>query len=82
MRTQQRDRLVAHLRECGIEVLISWSKPMHHQEALGLRNFHLPQTEEISKEVVSLPLNTEISDEQVEYVIECVQEFYKRQSSL
>lgn len=77
VRAQHRDKLVAHLRECGIEVLISWPKPMHHQEALGLGHFHLPETEEISKEVISLPLNTEISNEQVEFVIESIRNFYK-----
>ena len=77
VQAQQRDRLAAYLKECGIEVLISWPKPMHHQEALGLGHFHLPETERISREVVSLPLNPELSDEQVEYVIESVRNFYK-----
>ena len=80
IRCQQRDKLVEHLKECGIEVLISWPKPMHHHEALGLKHFKLPETEKISKEVVSLPMNTEISNEQVEYVINCVRNFYKKES--
>jgi len=76
VRAQDRDRLVDHLRKSGIEVLISWPKPMHRQEALGLGHFHLPETEKISKEVVSLPLNTEISNKQVEFVIESICGFY------
>jgi len=48
---QRAYRLVEHLRQCGIEVLISWPKPMHHQQALGLMHFHLPETEKISQEV-------------------------------
>ncbi len=75
---QERDRLVAHLGECGIEIIISWPIPMHHQKGLGLGHFHLPQTEKISREVLSLPLNTEISNEQVEYVIESIRNFYRR----
>jgi len=78
VRAQERDRLVQHLRDSGIEVLISWPKPLHHHEALGLGHFHLPETERISREVVSLPLNTEVSNEQVEYVVESVSKFYKR----
>jgi len=78
VRTQERDDFVAHLEACGIEVLISWAKPMHHHEALGLKHFSLPETEKISNEVVSLPMNTEISDKQVEYVIDCVRDFYKK----
>ena len=77
VRSQERDKLVAHLKECGIEILISWSKPMHHQKALCLGHFHLPKTERISKEVLSLPLNTEISNEQVEFVIDSIHNFYK-----
>ncbi len=78
VRAQERDRLVQHLRDSGIEVLISWPKPLHHHEALGLGHFHLPETERISREVVSLPLNTEVSNEQVEYVVESVSKFYKQ----
>jgi dTDP-4-amino-4,6-dideoxygalactose transaminase len=77
IQSQERDKLVDYLRECGIEVLISWPKPMHHHEALGLKHFKLPETEKISREVVSLPMNTEISNEQVEYVIDCVRSFAK-----
>jgi dTDP-4-amino-4,6-dideoxygalactose transaminase len=78
IQSQERDKLVDYLRECGIEVLISWPKPMHHHEALGLKHFKLPETEKISREVVSLPMNTEISNEQVEYVVDCVRNFYKK----
>jgi len=76
IRAQERDRLVAYLKECGIEILISWPKPIHHQEALGLGYFRLPETERASQEVVSLPLNTEISNEQVEFVIGSIHNFY------
>lgn len=78
IRAAQRDELVAHLRAEGIEILISWPKPMHHQKGLGLGHFHLPQTEKISREVLSLPLNTEISNEQAAFVIESIRNFYGR----
>lgn len=78
VRTKERDRLADHLRESGIEVLISWPKPMHHHEVLGLKHFSLPETESMSKEVVSLPMNTELTNDQVEYVINCVRSFYGR----
>lgn len=76
IRTKERDKIVNHLRNCGIEILISWPKPMHHQKALKLDNFHLPKTEEISREVLSLPINTEITDEQVKYVINSIHQFF------
>ncbi len=78
VRVEKRDKLASCLKECGIEVLIFWPKPMHHHEALGLKHFHLPMTERLSREVLSLPLNTEISNEQTEFVIESIRNFYKR----
>lgn len=76
IRAQDRDRLVAHLRERGVEILISWPKPMHHQQALGLSHFQLPMTEQLSREVLSLPLIPELSDEQVQFVVKSIREFY------
>lgn len=78
IRAKERDKLVSYLRESGVEILISWPKPMHHHEALGLRHFHLPKTEQISNEVLSLPMYPELSNEQVEFVIESVRKFYKK----
>ena len=78
VRAQERDKLVAYLEENGIETLTSWylSKPLHHHEALNLRHFHLPNTEQFAEECVSLPLNSEISDEQVEFVTASIRGFY------
>jgi dTDP-4-amino-4,6-dideoxygalactose transaminase len=32
IRAKERDKLVAHLEESGIEILVSWPKPMHHHD--------------------------------------------------
>ena len=76
IRSGERDELVEHLRKCGIELIVSWPKPMHYQEALGLGHFKLPETESVSREVLSVPLNTEVTNEQVEFVIESIKKFY------
>lgn len=77
IRSRKRDLLVSYLRESGVEVLVSWPKPVHHHKALGLGGFQLPKTEQISNEVLSLPMYPELSEEQVEYVIETIHNFYK-----
>ncbi len=77
IRAQQRDGLVEYLRECGVEILVSNPIPVHHQKALGLSHFHLPLTEQLAEEVVSLPMNAELSNEQVQFVIDSVRKFYK-----
>jgi dTDP-4-amino-4,6-dideoxygalactose transaminase len=76
VRFNHRDDLVNHLCNSGVEVLISWPKPLHKQKALGLSNFSLPMTERISGEVVSLPMCPELTGEEVQFVIKSVREFF------
>mgnify|MGYP001613292077 CR=1 FL=1 len=78
IRSNERERLISYLAENGVETLISWPIPLHHQRDLNLGHFNLPVTERISKEVVSLPINTEISEKQVEYVIQTVRNFFNK----
>ena len=79
VRSRERDKLVEHLKRDGIETLISWRIPLHHQKSLNLNHFHLPETEQISKEVVSLPMNTEITDDQVKFIINSINNFYVKE---
>lgn len=76
IRSRERDMLAAHLRERGVEILISWPKPLHHQESLNLGHLHLPKTEQVSNEVLSLPLYPELSDEKATYIIKSIHDFY------
>ncbi|MBF0532482.1 MAG: DegT/DnrJ/EryC1/StrS family aminotransferase [Candidatus Omnitrophica bacterium] len=78
IRTKQRDALVKHLSAQKIGTLISWKTPNHHHKNLGLTKFHLPNTESISQEVVSLPMHPALSDEEIRYVIDNVGRFFKR----
>ena len=82
VRARERNELATYLRESGIEILISWSIPMHHQKALGLEHFHLPETERISREVLSLPLYPELSTKEVEFVVQTIRQFYKKRRTV
>lgn len=73
----RRDDLHAHLAAAGVECLISWPKPMHKQRGLGLGHFRLPRTEALCDRVISLPITTQLSDGQIEYVAEAIKGFYK-----
>jgi len=77
IRAKERNKLAAYLEESHVEILISWPKPMHHYDALGLKHFQLPKTEQISNEVLSLSMYPELSDEQVGFVVDVVNKFYK-----
>jgi dTDP-4-amino-4,6-dideoxygalactose transaminase len=78
IRSKKRDELAEFLRSSGIEILISWPVPTHYHKNLGLGAFKLPKTEELSETVISLPLFPEISNENVQYVIEKIKHFYKK----
>lgn len=77
IRSDNRDELVAYLQQEGIEILVSWAKPLHKHKALNLDFFNLPLTEQISKEVLSLPLHPELSNSDVQIVIDSIHNFFK-----
>jgi len=77
VRTERRDELQSHLRDRGVEVLVHWPKPYYHHAALEIKDRGFPETESISREVLSLPMNVEITDEQVDYVIESIRSFFE-----
>jgi dTDP-4-amino-4,6-dideoxygalactose transaminase len=78
LRAERRNELVSFLREKGVETLIKDPIPNHWQKGLGLSGFKLPITERLADEIVSLPMYPELDEEQIQYVISCVKEFYSK----
>ena len=78
LRALKRDNLFTYLKEKGVETLIKDPIPLHYHKAIGLRKFHLPYTEQLAKKVLSLPMFPELTTKEVEYVIQCIKEFYKK----
>lgn len=71
-----RDKLISYLNNHNIENLIHYPIPPHKQKAyVELSQNQLPLTEKIHEEVLSLPMGSALTDEQVEYVIQKVNEF-------
>ncbi len=77
IRTSHRDALFDHLKAAGVETLIHWRKPYYAHRGLGMDGQRFPQTESISREVLSLPMNVEMSDEEADYVIQIVRSFFE-----
>ncbi|HEY8993311.1 MAG TPA: DegT/DnrJ/EryC1/StrS family aminotransferase [Lacunisphaera sp.] len=74
----QRDALRAHLEKNGIGTEIIYPGPMHRQpcyDSLGYRAGSLPVAEKTSATCLSLPIFPELTDDQVDYVIETVNAF-------
>lgn len=78
LRSKQGSEFSDFLKANSIEVLTQFRKPYYKHEALKLIDRGFPETEALSREVCSLPMNVEISDEEIDYVIEVVRIFYKR----
>lgn len=58
IRTKNRSKLEEYLNKNGIQTLIHYPIPIHHQEAYSnYRHLKLPITEMIHKEIISLPLS-------------------------
>lgn len=77
VRAKQGDEFSDYLKKNGVEVLIQFRKPYYKHEALKLIDRGFPETEALSREVCSLPMNVEIEDWQIEYVIKTVRSFYR-----
>ena len=76
---EDRDRLVAHMVERGVETMISWGgKGVHQFKALGLTHYRLPRTERMFDQVLMIPMHPDLADSDVEYVAEVVREAYGR----
>ena len=78
LRAKQGDEFSEYLEKNGIEVLTQFRKPYYRHAALKLVDRGFQETEAISREVCSLPMNVEISVEEIEYVIRTVRAYYGR----
>jgi dTDP-4-amino-4,6-dideoxygalactose transaminase len=76
VRSKQGNKFSIYLKNRGVEVLTQFRKPYYKHRALNLEDRGFPETEAISREVCSLPMNPELTDEEVDYVIKVVRSFY------
>ncbi|MDO8424398.1 MAG: DegT/DnrJ/EryC1/StrS family aminotransferase [bacterium] len=65
-----------YMNEKGVELLIRDTVPNHKLKGLGMEHFNLPITERIAGESVRLPTYPELTNKEVNYVINCVKHFY------
>ncbi len=67
----KRDALVAHLAEKGIPCGVYYPIPLHRQKAYLDNRYNEADfvvTNQLVKEVISLPMHTELDDEQINYI--------------
>lgn len=75
-----REALQAHLQAAGIPSMIYYPIPAHRQKMFAdfqLGELHLPLTEQLCAQVISLPIHTEMDEQQLHYIIDHVLSFFK-----
>ncbi len=74
----QRNALQAYLAEAQIPSMIYYPVPSHRQKmfaSFGSAHVSLPATDWLTERVISLPIHTEMDDEQLQYITTKVLEF-------
>jgi UDP-2-acetamido-2-deoxy-ribo-hexuluronate aminotransferase len=75
----QRDALKAYLQEKGIPSMVYYPVPLHLHEAyayLGYQAGDFPVSESLCECVISLPMHTELTEEQQTYIAQAVVSFF------
>ena len=73
----QREKLREHLRKRGVGTIIQWAgKAVHQFQGLGFESVKLPFTERFMERCFLLPMNTSLTDEEVEYICDQIIHFY------
>jgi dTDP-4-amino-4,6-dideoxygalactose transaminase len=76
IRHPRRAELADYLESNGVQTNIHYPLPIHKQHAYEeFGHLQLPVTEQIHREVLSLPLNAVLSDDEVSYIIQTINQF-------
>jgi dTDP-4-amino-4,6-dideoxygalactose transaminase len=78
---EERDEMRDYLQAAGISTGIHYPIPVHLQRAyldLGYKAGDLPQTERLSREMLSLPMYPELTSEELAHITNAVREFSRR----
>ena len=76
-----RDELGEHLAAQQVPSMIYYPVPAHRQkmfEAFGGSDYTLPVTDWLTERVISLPIHTELDDEQLQYITDHVLQFINK----
>lgn len=78
LKNGDRDGLVAHLNAKGIPCGVYYPIPLHQQKAYKSERYDeadFKVTNQLSKEVFSLPMHTELEDDQIDYIVNTIKEY-------
>jgi len=77
LKNTNRDEVQQRLKEKGIPTMVYYPIPVHLQKAYAYLGYHrgdFPIAERLSQQVLSLPMHTELDEEQLTYIITALKE--------
>jgi perosamine synthetase len=81
VKAAERDRLLRHLQRNGITAKV-YHYPAHlstfFRERLSHRDWDLPITERVWKEILSLPIYPDMDKEDVDYIVDTIKNYFRR----
>ncbi|HRH81886.1 MAG TPA: DegT/DnrJ/EryC1/StrS family aminotransferase [Thiobacillaceae bacterium] len=79
LEAERRDELRAHMERNGVRTIIQWAgTPVHQFHELGFADSSLPVTDRFFTRCLMLPMNTTLSDADVDYICDHIRGFYGR----
>lgn len=75
IRVAERDRVMDHLADMGVSCGIHYPVPVHRQQAydfMGLGEGSFPASEKCARQLISLPMFPELTDEQIQMVTDAL----------
>lgn len=76
LEADRRDELRVHLDKQGIKTIIQWAgTPVHQFKELGF-TVELPRTDAFFKRCMMLPMNSAVTDDEVDYIVRAIRSFY------
>jgi len=81
IQAEKRDELNSYLQSKNIGTSVYYPLPLHLQNCfkyLGYKKGDFPAAERLSTKALALPMFPELTEDEINFVCECIKEFYRR----
>ena len=76
VKSNNREKLMDHLSENDIQTFIHYPRPVNRENAFSKFDYcKYKNAEELSKQILSLPNNPWLKDDQIDFIIESINKF-------